>query len=126
MAMREELPARRGSVTVDFVHTNPALAQTEYTAMLGYYDDGRLGEIFINSAKVGTDVDVQVKDAAKLLSFAFQYGVPLEELRATMTRSATGAPEGVIGTLLDLISADPELRGAPEVPEMPKSSVFSG
>lgn len=97
--MREILPLRRRAETLDF-----NLANGKFRATLGFYPDGRLGEVFINSPKVGTDVDVAIKDAAILLSFALQHGAKLEDIRPAMTRSASGQPEGAIGALLDLIA----------------------
>lgn len=101
---RERLPMRRGSKRIDFVHTTPALAQLNLTATIGFYEDGRPGEVFLNTTKVGTDFDTATKDAAILLSFALQYGATLEDIRSSMTRDAQGKPEGVMGTLLDLLS----------------------
>lgn len=106
---RELLPARRNSVTFDFEHSLLGAQPWHYRATLGYYDDGRLGEIFLNSTKVGTGVDVAVKDSAILISFALQHGVTADAMRSSMTRDAEGRPEGVMGTLLDLICG-PEFR----------------
>lgn len=100
---RERLPQRRASETFDFTHFTPTGAGVPHKATLGYYGDGRIGEIFIGTGKVGTDVDVAVKDAAILASFALQSGVKVEDMRDAMTRDARGRPEGVMGTLLDLI-----------------------
>lgn len=100
---RERLPTRRYSETLDFTHVTPTGHPIPHSATLGYYPDGRLGEVFIGTGKVGTDVDVAVKDAAILASFALQHGATVEDLHAAMTRDARGRPEGVLGTLLDLI-----------------------
>ncbi len=114
---RDRLPDRRRAVSFEFVHVTPTLGRIAYRATLGYYDDGRLGEVFLASAiKVGTDTDVAIKDAAILLSFALQHGVTAEDARVAMTRSADGAPEGVMGTLLDLLAKEPPMpsRDRPE------------
>lgn len=101
---RARLPNRRACETIEIRHRNYAGAESFYTATLGYYDDGRIGEVFLNSTKVGTDIDVAVRDAAIALSFALQHGVDPENIRAAMTRDANGCPEGVLGTLLETIS----------------------
>ncbi len=101
---RKRLPNRRACETIEITHRNFAGAESVYTATLGYYDDGSLGEVFLNSTKVGTDVDVAVRDAAIALSFALQYGATAEDVRAAMTRDAAGRTEGVLGTLLETIS----------------------
>lgn len=100
---RARLPNRRAAVTLEFDHVTPRLATIPYVATVGFHDDGRIGEVFLNTAKVGTDLDVATKDAAILLSFALQHGATISAIRAAMTRGADGRPEGVMGTLLDLI-----------------------
>lgn len=105
MSHRERLPNRRRSESFEFEHRNYAGAPFPYLATLGCYADGRLGEVFIYAGKVGTELDVAIKDAAILLSFALQHGATVEDIRSAMTRDAKGKPEGVMGTLLDLISA---------------------
>lgn len=101
---REILPARRRSETFDFEHVNASFMTFKYRATVGFYDDGRPGEVFLNAAKITTDMDIAARDAAILLSFALQTGVDAERVRASMTRDPDGRPLGVIGTLLDLIA----------------------
>lgn len=102
--MRELLPARRLARTMEFTHTNPSGRETIYTATLGYYKDGRLGEVFINSNHIGSDADTAVRDAAIILSIALQYGVPAEKIREAMTKDSNGKPEGVIGQFLESVT----------------------
>lgn len=103
--MRERLNNRRASEVLNFDHTTSGGATIHYQATLGFYDDDRLGEVFLNGTKIGTDTDIAVRDAAILLSFALQHGCTVETIRSAVTRDAKGRPEGVIGTLLDLIAA---------------------
>lgn len=102
--MRDRLPQRRSAETIGFDHITPTLATMPLVATLGFYDDGRIGEVFLYSGKVGTDLDTSLKDAAILLSFALQHGATIEAMQAAMTRNAKGDPEGVMGRLLDLIA----------------------
>jgi ribonucleoside-diphosphate reductase alpha chain len=46
----------------------------------GFYEDGKLGEIFIRMAKEGSTVSGLMDTIATLTSIALQYGVPLEAL----------------------------------------------
>lgn len=101
---RSRLPQRRRAETVEFDHITPTLATMPLVATLGYYEDDRIGEVFLYSGKVGTDLDVSLKDAAILLSFALQHGATIDAMRAAMTRNARGEPEGAMGRLLDLIA----------------------
>lgn len=98
---REVLPQRRRTETFDFVHRHQDGSGTWFTTTVGYYHDGRPGEVFLSARKVTSAVDIMVRDAAILLSFALQHGVSAEQLRAAMLRGEDGAPHGVFGTLLD-------------------------
>jgi hypothetical protein len=98
---REVLPQRRRSETFGFEHVHQDGSKTPFTATVGYYEDGRPGEIFLSARKVTSAVDIMVRDSAILLSFALQYGVPARKLREAMLRGEDGRPHGVMGTLLD-------------------------
>lgn len=99
--MSNELPNRRYTETIQF-QMGPISCQ----AGLGFYPDGRLYEIFLDASKSGTDLRLQMHEAAILASKALQYGCPAEELRTAMPRTADGKPEGAIGKLLDKIRTD--------------------
>jgi hypothetical protein len=59
---RERLPDRRGHELLDFEH-----AGIRYTAGISRFENGCLAEIFLNTAKHGTAVDVNARDAAVAL-----------------------------------------------------------
>lgn len=104
---RRKLPNRRFVGTLDFqtfqrLGCNPI----RYTASLGYYPDRKLGEVFLISGKAGTDLSIQAQEAAIAVSFALQYGCPIEEMRAAMPRTQDGDPEGAIGMLFDILSKE--------------------
>lgn len=103
MSGRERLPNSRRSETFDFLHTNASHQQFAYKATVGFYADDRMGEVFLNAAKITTDMDTSARDAAVLLSFALQHGVDPNDIRASMQRDPNGKPLGVIGTLLDIL-----------------------
>ena len=97
---REILPNRRMAENITF-----RVGKIVYTAVLGYYPDGRLAEVFLNSSKIGTESDVIARDSAIATSFALQNGVSVESLRSALTHDAQGNPEGPLGVLFDLITA---------------------
>lgn len=99
-ARRHALPLRRASETCDFSHDGIC-----YTLTVGLYDDGRPGEIFIDGPKAGSGAQVNATDAAVILSIAMQHGVPVETLRAAVSRNAAGEPTGPIGAVLDRLSS---------------------
>lgn len=101
---REHLPGRRASETFDFCH--PAERPTRYAVTTGYYEDGRLGDVFVNGAKEGTDLAIIAADASVLLSLALQHGATLDDLRtAPLARDSRGRPLGLMGALVDHLAA---------------------
>jgi hypothetical protein len=69
-----------------------------YTGGIGRFDDGRIAEIFINGAKVGTAAETNAQDAAIVASLALQHGCPVETIRHALARS--GGSAGPLATLL--------------------------
>ena len=99
---RERLPQRRRCETVSFVHLN-----TSYEGTVGYYDDGRIAEVFLHGPKAGSDLEAVARDAAVTTSLALQFGCPLETLRAALTREGDETAAGAMGVLLDKIATIP-------------------
>jgi len=96
MTARRRLANRRSSTTFNF-----EVAGLKYTATVGYFDDGRLGEIFLSNTKPSSQSDVNARDAAVAASLAFQYGCPIDELRRALLRDAQGRPSSPLGAALD-------------------------
>jgi hypothetical protein len=94
--MREHLPHRRPSETLQFTHEGAA-----FTASVSFYQDGRPAEIFMSGGKVGTGLDHSCRDAAVVASLALQHGVPVETLRHAITRLDDGTAAGPLGKVLD-------------------------
>lgn len=107
---RERLPNRR---RVENVRLRAGAGEHEiaYTASLGFYADGRLGEIFISSGKTGSDLLAAAYETSIAASFALQFGCSVEEMASAMPRRADGSPEGPLGTLLDMLG---QQRKTPE------------
>ena len=59
MTVRERLPNRRPSTTFDF-----EVAGLHYTATVSQFNDGRIGELFINNHKSNSAADTNARDAA--------------------------------------------------------------
>jgi ribonucleoside-diphosphate reductase alpha chain len=98
---RSRLPHRRAHESVSFDHGGFA-----YVAGIGRFTDGRLAEIFLNSAKSGTAVDAWARDAAVLASLALQHDVPAETIQRAVTRDEAGNAAGPVGHLLDLLAEE--------------------
>ena len=72
---RKRLPDTRSSITHKF-----EVAQHEGYITVGFYEDGRPGEVFIKIAKHGSTISGLLDTIAVLTSLALQYGVPIEVL----------------------------------------------
>jgi hypothetical protein len=101
MTERQRLPNRRGHELVDFEHCG-----IRYTAGVGRFEDGRLAEIFLNTAKHGTAVDTNARDGAVAVSLLLQHGCPIETLRRTLTRNADGSASGPLARALELLAIE--------------------
>jgi hypothetical protein len=73
----------------------------KFTASASRYDDGRLGEIFIDNHKAGSAIGTLVRDSAIILSFALQYGADVESIRHALCRDSAGRALGPLGVALD-------------------------
>ena len=72
---RERLPDTRKSVTHKF-----SIGGHEGYITVGFYEDGRPGELFINMAKEGSTIGGLMDTIGVLTSLALQYGMPLDAL----------------------------------------------
>jgi hypothetical protein len=61
-----------------------------FHATIGFYDDGRPGEIFLTNHKAGSMAGILASDSAVLRSIALQHGVPIETLRHALMRDPQG------------------------------------
>jgi hypothetical protein len=98
-AARRLLPNRRLSGTFTIEHGGGL-----FTVTAGYYRDGQLGELFINSTRASSTIDAIVSDAAIAISFALQFGADLAAIKAAMKRNSAGEPSSPIGAALDRIT----------------------
>lgn len=85
MTDRERLPRNRKSVTHDF-HIGPDGAeQCSGFLTIGFYDDGRPGEVFVDIAKTGSFARGTLDAVAILVSHTLQWGVPAPEVVDALT-----------------------------------------
>lgn len=98
MGKREVLPWRRPSESYDLNHDG-----LHFAVQVGYYDDGRPGEIFISSPKTGSMAEINARDAAVLASIALQRGADPEKTLQALTHDTDGKPEGVVGKVLGIL-----------------------
>jgi hypothetical protein len=98
MTERYALPMRRRCETfeIDF-----GGLKKSHVITVGFYDDGSVGEVFINGGKSGEQVEAIARDGAVLLSMALQHGVSLDTIKHALTRDSQDAPQSIIGVVVD-------------------------
>src|SRR5215471_13140856 len=98
VGLRLRLPNRRGHELLTFEHEG-----VRYTAGVGRFADGGLAEIFLNTTKHGSALDVIACDAAVAASLLLQHGCSVDTLRQALTRNGDGSGYGPLACALDLI-----------------------
>jgi len=81
-------------------------AELHYTATVGYYPDGRIGELFLNNHKSNSTADTNARDAAIAFSFAVQHGADPAAIRKAICRDSRGRASGPLGRALDLLAEE--------------------
>ncbi|HMT18997.1 MAG TPA: vitamin B12-dependent ribonucleotide reductase [Candidatus Saccharibacteria bacterium] len=88
-AARQPLPRVRNSKTFSFT-----VADCHGYLIVGEYEDGRPGELFIDVAKMGSTLSGLMDSFARSVSYGLQHGVPLKVYIKGLT-SISFAPSGI-------------------------------
>lgn len=88
-ATRQPLPKVRNSKTFSFT-----VADCHGYLIVGEYEDGRPGELFIDVAKMGSTLSGLMDSFARSVSYGLQHGVPLKVYVKGLT-SISFAPSGI-------------------------------
>src|SRR5215203_5700145 len=78
---RMRLPDRRFAETVMLGHDS-----ARFMVTIGFYPDGRPGEVFIHGARSGSNMDALLADACVVVSCLIQHSVDPAALAASMGR----------------------------------------
>ena len=103
---RRELPPRRVCDHYGFEHDT-----FNWTASVGRYDDGSVGEIFLTCTKQGTKVEASAQDACVAASIAIQYGAPLKVVADALMRDGRGNPQCALGVIMDKLLSEAKANG---------------
>jgi hypothetical protein len=95
---RERLPNRRECTGFDV----DAMG-LRFHVTLGWFDDGRLAEVFLTNHKAGSMAGILASDSAVLCSIALQYGARLDVIRKALMRDVRGNASGPLGAALDML-----------------------
>jgi len=101
MSQRRRLPNRRLCESFTF-----ELDGLRFTASVGRFPDGRIGELFLTNHKSGNQSDTNARDAAIILLFALQHGADINEIRKALCRDSQGKALGPVGAALDLLGGE--------------------
>jgi hypothetical protein len=74
-----------------------------YTATVGRFPDGTIGELFLNNNKSNSAADTAARDSAIVLSIALQHGADLATIQRALCRDSQGRASGPLGAALDII-----------------------
>jgi ribonucleoside-diphosphate reductase alpha chain len=99
--VRRRLPDERQSITHKF-----SISQHDGYLVVGLYEDGQPGEIFVVMSKEGSTISGLMDAFATAISLALQHGVPLQAL-CDKFKHATYEPSGV--------TQNPEIRFASSI-----------
>ena len=94
---------RRATVNFDVDHDGQS-----YSVGIGHSDAAATSppiEVFVSAHKTASMMEALARDAAILVSFAIQYGVPLDELQLAITRGDHDEPATVVGAVIDAMVA---------------------
>jgi ribonucleoside-diphosphate reductase alpha chain len=98
MTSRNRLPNRRPAETFEL-----EIQGLRYTATVGRFSDGTIGELFLNNHRSNSAADTTARDSAIVLSIALQHGADAEAIRRALCRDGQGRASGPLGHALDLI-----------------------
>jgi len=99
MTARARLPNRRLCESFEV-----EVAGLRYTASVGRFPDGRIGEVFLTNHRVNSHADTNARDSAITFSIAVQCGADPEVIRRALCRDAQGRASSPLGAALDIIT----------------------
>jgi hypothetical protein len=94
---RQRLPNRRPAEIVELEHNG-----SRFTVTIGFYPDGRPGEVFTHGIRSGSNLDALLADACVVISCLIQHGVEPGEIASSMGRLGNAEPASIIGAVIDL------------------------
>lgn len=96
---RKRLPDRRVAQTACLDYCG-----SRFMVTIGFYPDGRPGEVFTHGERSGSDLDALLADACVVVSHLIQHGVEPRNLAASMGRLGDENAASVIGAVADLVA----------------------
>ena len=108
MVARQRLPDRRPNETRVIRWAGSDDQPTEFSVMVGFFMDGRPGEVFANGHKIGSAMQSILEDSCVAISLALQGGVRPEDLSHSMGRTPVSKtktrPASIIGAIAEVLT----------------------
>ena len=89
--MRNKLPRRRQLENFDVKYRTPTGDLREFILSIGFGEDRRPAEVFIQAAKTGQELDALMDDVCILISLCLQHGHAATSLLRTMGEQSMAA-----------------------------------
>ena len=99
------LPDRRAAETVALEHDG-----ARFMVTIGFYPNGKPGEVFTHGARSGSNLDALLADACVVVSCLMQHSVDPAALAASMGRLGNTEPASIIGAVVDLVATTSAAR----------------
>jgi hypothetical protein len=100
---RQPLSSRRKNQSMELVFDG-----IRFHLTVGFYDNGRIGEVWLNGPRPDSALYHITQDACVLISHLLQRFASPHALFDSMPRKADGAPASVIGAIIELLASLPE------------------
>jgi hypothetical protein len=82
------------------------LDKTLHVTTGAFPGNGKLAEVFVSGAKIGSDMDGLLREWSTLLSMALQHRMPLSDYAPNLQRNPDGSPQTVFGEIVDALVAE--------------------
>ncbi len=92
---RHQLPQRRPNHSLEFEFEG-----SRYQLTIGYYGDGRIGEVWLNGPRSDSALYHITQDACILISHLLQRFVSPHAIEASLPRKPDGGPASIIGAII--------------------------
>jgi hypothetical protein len=90
---------------------------SRFTVTIGFYPDGRPGEVFTHGIRTGSGLDALLADACVLLSLLMQHRVEPSQIATSMGRGGNAEAASIIGAVIDLAAkANPPTQTSEAAP----------
>lgn len=106
--MRTPPPHRRRSVTSRITYEGH-----DYHVTVGFYESGRVAEVFAHGARVGSDMDRLLDDACITMSILIQHGMTASMLLEHLGKTPDGEPSSILGMLAQTAADESEMETEP-------------